>query len=212
MKFDLAKDDAAIVHSQRDNSLRPSGACGATSAVNAMIVSDIAFDFESKDQPEDVIMKFLDSKEDGWKKLKEIDPGATYNPWNTSSVISWAVNTLVGRDVVSVEKYTLQDMIFHIIKEQAAIVIGAAWTGAGHFVAISGFETAQEDILEMENKEDINLKKLQSMIIVDSWGNYLKGYKDFDKTKASIVAIPIATFNKVVFMDKFKTCQPYFKK
>lgn len=211
MKFDLAKEDAAIVHSQRDNALRPSGACGATSAVNAMIVSDIPFDFKSKEQPEDVIMKFLDSKDGGWKKLKEVDPGAAYNPWNTSSVISWAVNELMGYDLVFVKKYSLQEMVFHLIKEQAAIVIGATWTGAGHFVALSGFETTQEDILKVEKKEDINLKKLQSMIIVDSWGNYLKGYKDFDKTKASIVPIPIATFNKVVFMDKLKTCQVYYK-
>jgi len=209
MKLDITKDD--VVFSQRDNEKRPSGACGATSAVNALNISEIPYDFKTEGQPEDALMAFLDLKEGGWKKLKEVDPGATYNPWNTSAVISWAVNKMVGKNVVRVEKWTLQEMIFHLAKEQAAIVIGAGWTKSSHFVAIGGFETDQENILDIKKVADIDLKKLKSIRMIDSWGNYKTGYKDFDKTKGSIYNLDIATFKKVVFVDTKKTCQSYFK-
>lgn len=208
MRFDLSIGD--VVYSQRDNALHPNGACGATSAVNALNISNIPYDFDYEGQPEDAIMDYLDSKE-GWALLKKLDPGATYNPWNTSAIISQVVNILVGQNVVKVEKLTLQEMVFHLAVKQAAIVIGAGWTKSSHFVTVCGFETDQNDILKVSKLEQIDLKKIKSMIIADSWGDYMSGYTTHDEHKGSITTIPIKKFKEIVFTDVKKTCQTYYK-
>jgi len=61
MKFNLS--EMKEFHNQRDNKLMPSGTCGPTGAVNALIASDIPVDVPAGIQPEDYITGILQANE-----------------------------------------------------------------------------------------------------------------------------------------------------
>jgi len=208
MKYNIS--ELAEYRTQCDNKLRPSGTCGPTGAANALLASDIPLDrFPANMQPEDYITSILQTNE-AYERLKKQDPGAKYNPWNTSYLIAWAVNKAVGKQVCKVETLGIADMIFHLVKEESAIVAGGRFTAAGHFICIVGFETDQDDILGIESSHDVDLKQLKGIIIDDSWGDYRTHYK---KHNGNDVLMPLADFRMIVMKgENTKTCQVYYRR
>lgn len=195
---------------QRDNKLMPSSTCGPTGAANALLASDISLDsFPAGIQPEDYITGILQANE-AYDRLKKIDSHARYNPWNTSYLIAWAVNKAVKKQVCKVETLGVAEMIFHLIKEESAIVAGGSFTASGHFVCIVGFESAQEDIYGIESAHDVDLNQLSGIIIDDPWGDYKTHYKNHD---GNDVEMPLADFKKIVMKgENIKTCQVYYRR
>lgn len=192
---------------QRDNTLMPNGTCGPTSDANALVTSAIDVKVPEGRQLEDMITEVLMTPE-AKAYLKKLDPKAAYNPWNTSYCLAWAVNKLVGRQVSKVEQMGIAEMIYHIISQSCAIVVGTKFTDAGHFVCIVGFVTEQDDILTAGSSHDINVPGITHIIIDDSWGDFTTKYKS---KNGNDVKIPIKDFNKLVMNSGItKTCQVFY--
>jgi hypothetical protein len=195
-------------HSQRNNKLRPEGTCGPTSASNALEIINVKLPGVEKDeQVEDHITALLQSDE-GLMHLKSLDPKAKYNPWNSSQCIVWAVNKLAGKEICSVEQYTLAEIIYHLVLKNGAIAVGTSFTKSRHFVCLVGVETAQENILSAKSPKDINTNQVTAIIIDDSWGDFNSGYQN---TTGDNISIPIKSFLKYVMEGETKkTCQVYY--
>lgn len=192
---------------QRDNTLMPNGTCGPTSDANALITSAIDVKVPEGKQLEDMITEILMSPE-AKAYLKKLDPKAAYNPWNTSYCLAWAVNKLVGRQVSKVEQMGIAEMVYHIISQSCAIVVGTKFTDAGHFVCLVGFVTEQDDVLTAGSSHDINVPSITHIIIDDSWGDFTTKYKS---KNGNDVKIPIKDFNKMVMNGNVtKTCQVFY--
>lgn len=187
---------------------RPAAACNVTVATMACIYTGNEFTSPEGIMPEDHLMDILDSKE-GRAYLQKIVPGATYNPWNDSYCIAWAVNKAVEHDICEVRKATIQEMLFHCIIG-GAIGIGGGFIKrqgtSGHFVCVVGAATTQE-LSGMEVPDDIDINKVHSIIIDDPYGNFLNGYKD---QNGNDLVVPVELFTRLTFGNsKTKTMQFY---
>lgn len=195
------------MHVQYNNLYHPSGACGATSAANAIVSAETPFAYNKKYQLEDVIMYKLMSKS-ARRFLQGTAPGAKYNPWNASVCIIWAVNSLAGKNICELQENNLAGIIYNLAIKNNPIVLGGAFTPSRHFVCTVGFNTAQTDILQITGPQDIELQWVKSMIIDDSWGNYLTNYKSKDGNNN---ILPIDIYKKIAMDGKrTKTTQVYF--
>lgn len=195
------------LHTQRNNELNPNGACGPTSAANAIVSANSPFVYDKKQQLEDYIMRFLMSKR-ALAYLQKLHPGATYHPWNSSECIVWAINTLAKQTICELQENNLQGILFNLAVKNNPVVLGGAFTENRHFVCTVGFNSKQSDILQVESPQDIDLKYLVSLIIDDSWGNFMTHYKNKD---GNSIVLP-ADIYRLVAMDnkKIKTTQVYF--
>ena len=176
---------------------RPKAECNTTSAAMATIYTGHMLKPPDDVLPEDFLMDILDSDE-GRAYLQKIAPGATYNPWNDSYCIAWAVNKAIGKEICTVVKVTLEEMLEHVVTKRGAVSIGGGFlngTTSGHFVCVVGASTDQNGALK-------------SIIIDDPYGNYNKGY--VDHYDGNDVDIPVDTFVRLTFgTAKKKTMQFY---
>ncbi len=194
------------MHTQRNNLFHPEGACGPTSGANALVSAETVFEYDKKYQLEDAIMKLLMSKE-AYVYLQSIDPGAKYNPWNASACIVWAVNKIAGRTVCELQEVTLAMIMYYLVKNDP-VVMGGKFTPSRHFVTTVGFHTKQTDIAAITGPDDVDVKAIISMIIDDSWGNYLTKYRSADGNSN---ILPIKTYTKIAMDGKrIKTAQVYY--
>jgi len=176
---------------------RPKAECNTTSAAMATIYTGHMLKPPEDTLPEDFLMDILDSEE-GRAYLQKICPGAKYNPWNDSYCIAWAVNKAIGKEICTVVKATLEEMLEHVITQRGAVSIGGGFlsgTTSGHFVCVVGAGTDQNNVLK-------------SIIIDDPYGNYNNGY--IDHYDGNDVAIAVSTFVRLTFgTAKRKTMQFY---
>jgi len=201
--------DGKEIHSQRNNKLIPDASCGPTSVANAILSAEIPFDYPKTLQLEDYITAKLMSKE-SLAHLQKIDPGAKYNPWNSSVCIVWAVNLLAGKTITEVQEIPLKQIVFNLVIKKQPMVVGGAFTKSRHFVCTVGVQTEQDNIKSITSPEQVELDKIKNMIIDDSWGNYMKGYKD---QQGNDTYVPISIY-KAIAMDgqKEKRVQIYYHK
>ena len=166
---------------QWDNTLYPASTCNTTSMVHALEVSGIPFTYPEDMQPEDYLTNILESKE-AYSRLVKLYKWAVgkYPPRQVHAMLSWAVNEkLVGTPCTFfTTNATIQEMIYHLVATRTALVVGTDFTSYGHIVTVVGLATAQEDIMQAQSPRDVNLEAISSIIVNDSWGNYLTGYKD----------------------------------
>lgn len=187
---------------------RPESECNTTVATMGCIYTGNNITSPEGVMPEDYLMDILDSKE-GREYLQKVVPGATYNPWNDSQCIAWAVNKAAGYEVCIVKKATIQEMIFHCIIG-GAIGIGGGFVKrkgtSGHFVCVVGAVTTQ-NLSGVIGPHNIDMTQVQSIIIDDPYGNFLNRYKD---QNGNDLPVPLDLFTELTFGNsKTKTMQFY---
>jgi len=196
--------------SQRDNFLRPSGTCGPTSAANAIHICNIdipEYNKHPEKQLEDIITATLQTEE-ARKYMLSKYPAASFNPWNVSDCIVWAVNKLAGKKVAECNRLSEHEMFYTLLKNEGVIVVGTSLTPSRHFVTVVGFDTEQSDIESVTDPQDIDTNFISKIIIDDSWGNVMTDYKDRNGYN---VSIPYSVFVKhILEYSKEKMCQKYF--
>lgn len=169
-------------HTQRDNKFYPHGTCNTTASINALLASGISFDYPANVQPEDYLTLILESEE-AWEKMKKEYPQFItkgYHPRHVHKIIEWAINEkLVKRQVVRfTTRATMKDILFHIVHNRGAVNVNGRFTEFGHIVTIVGFKSSQNN--SITKPQDIQLNKIEYVIVDDPYGNYFSGYKDFN--------------------------------
>jgi len=192
--------------SQRDTKRRPSSACNVTVAVMGIVQSGNRIETLHGIMPEDYLMDLLGTDE-AWNLLNTVMPGSVINPWNTSYCIAWAVNKAIGRRICKVEKVTLPEIVHHL-SEGGAVGVGGRFTKSGHFVSIAGIESDQ-DLSVITNPSEVDITRINNIIIDDPWGDYRTGYKNHN---GNDIILPVKDFLNITFgKDKVKTVQMYYK-
>jgi hypothetical protein len=165
-------------YSQRNNEIRGSSACNATSAAMFIETSGIK-PFKPADMSlDDFIMATLLSKE-GYEKMFAVAPGfyPVYPPNEVHACLSWAINRICEKEVTKfIFDATMKQILFSVIKGKPVILSGR-FSGLDHIVLLVGFETSQEDVKEVASPEDIQFNRVTSFFIDDPWGDPNTNYK-----------------------------------
>lgn len=168
-------------YTQRNNRLKPNGACNVTAMIAALCAAGWAVEqlaTEQYAQPEDALMHFIlaDARVDAcWKK---IDPKGMYAPNEWHPVLALGTNLflrekgLVGKCVDAVEwgEWRSKSQITETIRNGGAAVLSGLFPAGGrktigHVVACVGFKEDDEG-------------NITHFIIDDSWGDYHTEYAD----------------------------------
>lgn len=165
-------------YTQRNNALKPEGACNVTAMINALSaagwpVGRLAT--EKHPQPEDALMNFILTDNTVAVAWKRIDPARNYPPNEWHPLLAKGTNLylrkcglLGNKDAVFFsESRPYSDITEEIDRGGAAVCTGTFETAGkktiGHVVAVVGYE-------KDENDTTVNF------IIDDSWGDYRDGY------------------------------------
>ena len=167
-------------HTQRNNRIDPAQTCQVTSMVMALEASGIPFDYPESEQPEDYLAMLL-NEQDAYEKLRREYPTlAGRPPREVHAILSWAVNEkLVKRRVTMFStRVSMQEILYRIARHQCASVMPGQFTSYGHLVTVVGFESKQDRIEDLGSPGQVDLDKVQSIIVDDPWGNGKSGYRD----------------------------------
>lgn len=181
-------------YTQRNNKLKPNGACNVTSMIAALSAAGWDVDkLATKEypQPEDALMHFIlaDKAVDTfWRKL---DPSGRYAPNEWHPVLAYATNLymrqcgLLGVKETAVEwrEDRKLEVIQETLKNGGAAVLSGVFVAEGkktigHVVACVGYKTDDSG-------------KITHFILDDSWGNYQTEYADHN---GNDVEMPLADF------------------
>jgi len=191
MIINISKDNQ--YHTQRNNQFYPQGTCNTTASINALLASGISFDYPHDMQPEDYLTQILESPE-AWKKLQKEYPQLItqgYHPRHVHKILEWAINDkLVKRKVVRfTTNASIHDILFHVYKH-GAVNVNGSFTEFGHIVTVMGYSTKQNNTIT--KPYDIQLDKIEYIIIDDPYGNYFKQYHDYH---GNDIQFPLQVFN-----------------
>lgn len=183
---------------QRNNELKPNGACNVTSMINALNaaswpVAQLAN--ERFSQPEDALMDFIKTDRRVNIVWKKFDPSGSYAPNEWHPVLAYGTNLylqekgLLRKGDAAVEfgeDRKLFDIIRQIDDGGAAVLSGLFVAHGkktiGHVVACVGYTT--------DNKNDVD-----ALILDDPWGNYHTEYAD---PNGNDIIMPIEDFKKLI--------------
>ena len=185
-------------YTQRNNELKPNGACNVTAMIAALSAAGWAVEKMSTKkypQPEDALMHFLlaDWRVDSfWRKL---DRAGYYPPNEWHPVLAYGTN-LYMRDcgllapneyaVVWGEYSYITDILNAIKSGGAAVLTGVFSTverkTIGHVVACVGCITDDEG-------------KVTHLILDDSWGDYRTEYRDCN---GNDIEMPMDDFKSII--------------
>ncbi len=185
-------------YTQRNNKLKPNGACNVTSMVAALSAAGWDVDkLATKEypQPEDALMHFIlaDKVVDSyWRK---IDPAGRYAPNEWHPVLAYGTNRymrqcgLLGIEETAVEwrEDRKLEVVQETLKNGGSAVLSGIFTAEGkktigHVVACVGFKT-----------DDAG--KITHFILDDSWGNYHTEYSDHN---GNDVEMPLEDFKTMI--------------
>ena len=168
-------------YTQRNNKLRPNGACNVTAMIAALLAAGWAVEklaTKEYDQPEDALMHFILSDKDVDRFWRRIDPSGHYPPNEWHQVLAYGTNLYLkkcgllasGADaVIWNETRKLCDIIKALDDGGAAVLSGVfeaeGGKSIGHVVACVGYK----------KDDDGNVTHL---ILDDSWGDYHTKYSD----------------------------------
>ena len=185
-------------YSQRNNVLKPEGACNVTAMVSALSAAGWPvekFSDEKYKQPEDALMHFILADPIIDREWHRIDPPSRYAPNEWHHLLAMGANMLLRRckllapyetAVVFGENRRLADFTAALDAGGAAVVSGlfATQNGRvlGHVVSVVGY------------KKDAG-GKLTSFIIDDPWGDYHTKYAN---TNGDDIEMPIADFMQIM--------------
>lgn len=171
-------------HTQRNNEIYPLEACGPTSMAMALIQAGYRDWQENKKQSgDDIIASFLTSKKYYKEMENMVGKNTNWKPFNIHALLTKGVNELLKKEVSDFRtNWTLQEILFNIIKGGGAALAGdftlENGRELGHIVSLAGFITTQSNIEKVNKPEEIKLSKIDTFIIDDPYGNYLKNYED----------------------------------
>ena len=185
-------------YTQRNNKLKPNGACNVTSMIAALSAAGWDVDkLATKEypQPEDALMHFIlaDKVVDSyWRK---IDPAGRYAPNEWHPVLAYGTNRymrqcgLLGIEETAVEwrEDRKLEVVQETLKNGGSAVLSGIFTAEGkktigHVVACVGFKT-----------DDAG--KITHFILDDSWGNYHTEYSDHN---GNDVEMPLEDFKTMI--------------
>ena len=168
-------------YTQRNNQLKPGGACNVTAMIAALLAAGYAVEqlaTEKFRQPEDALMDFILHDERTLALWKVLDPSGHNAPNEWHPVLALGTNLflrergLVGKCVDAVEwgEWRSKSQITETIKNGGAAVLSGLFPAGGrktigHVVACVGFKEDDEG-------------NLTHFIIDDSWGDYRTEYAD----------------------------------
>lgn len=185
-------------YTQRNNKLKPNGACNVTSMIAALSAAGWDVDkLATKEypQPEDALMHFIlaDKTVDTfWRKL---DPPGRYAPNEWHAVLAYGTNLYLrhcgllsaGESAVEWgERRSVSDIQKTLDEGGAAVLSGVFVTEGkktiGHVIACVGYKT-----------DDAG--KISHFVIDDSWGDYHTEYAD---TKGNDIEMSLADFKSMI--------------
>nr|DAT09733.1 MAG TPA: peptidase [Caudoviricetes sp.] len=185
-------------YSQRNNVLKPEGACNVTAMVSALSAAGWPvekFSDEKYKQPEDALMHFILADPVIDREWHRIDPPSRYAPNEWHPLLATGANMLLRKcrllapyetAVVFGENRSLADFTAAIDAGGAAVVSGLFETQAGrvigHVVSLVGY------------KKD-STGKLSSFIIDDPWGDYRTKYAN---ANGDDIEMPVADFMRIM--------------
>ena len=178
-KFQRNNSENKPYYTQRNNRLRPNGACNVTSMIAALSAAGWNVDRLAAagfPQPEDALMHFIlaDKTVDSyWHKL---DPAGRYAPNEWHPVLAYGTNRymrqcgILGEKENAVEwgeRRTLSDIV-KTLKDGGAAVLSGVFVAEGkmtigHVVSCVGFQEDEEG-------------NVTALILDDSWGDYHTEY------------------------------------
>ena len=173
----LSRDDE--YSRQTGNRLIPLDACNVTCGIMWLRDGKVSFWYPKSMKPEDYLTAIL-LGDDAWKlfiEMKREKYNAGLLPQNTSMMLTWGINRLVGRPVDwFIQNGSLRQMIWFLYKGSPLIMSGS-FTSAGHFVCVVGFTSLQHEG-DWHSEKDINLDLIETVWVDDPYGNWHTGYKD----------------------------------
>jgi len=169
-------------HTQLNNRYCPLSACPNTSAIMWLLDCDIPLPDTGLLQPEDYLYAITESAE-AYEKMKILAPWAyrdgqpTLPPRQVHVMLDWAVNKMVGRDVMRFrEDATYEGLVVELATGRAALLSGI-FTRQGHVVCLVGVRSRQ-DRAELAEACRVRLDLIDGWIVDDPYGDYHTGYKD----------------------------------
>lgn len=186
-------------YTQRNNALKPNGACNVTAMISALSAAGWDVDrlaTEQYPQPEDALMHFIlsDWRVDAyWKK---VDPLGRYAPNEWHPVLAFGTNLYLRErglikktdaDAVEWGEWRSKSQIVNAIKDGGAAVLSGLFVAEGkntigHVVACVGYRVDDEG-------------NLTHFILDDSWGDYRTEYRN---QKGNDIEMPIEDFNSKI--------------
>ena len=185
-------------YTQRNNKLKPNGACNVTSMIAALSAAGWDVDkLATKEypQPEDALMHFILAEktvDTFWRKL---DPPGRYAPNEWHAVLAYGTNRYMRQcGLLSVEETAVEwredrklEVVQETLKNGGSAVLSGIFTAEGkktigHVVACVGFKT-----------DDAG--KITHFILDDSWGNYHTEYSDHN---GNDVEMPLEDFKTMI--------------
>ncbi|QEN06812.1 hypothetical protein EXM22_01945 [Oceanispirochaeta crateris] len=162
-------------HTQRNNKLIPHSSCNSTSMIMALKQAGVRLPFPSYMQPEDYLTHFLNSKQ-AIAKMALLAPDLVDTetmqplipPHELHCLMEWAVNTLLGKEVVRFSTATsLKKIIAHIDNGGGAVLSGRfphyINGHINHMVSLAGYM--------------VHNKLISYLLIDDPYGDYMTGYR-----------------------------------
>lgn len=185
-------------YTQRNNQLKPGGACNVTAMIAALLAAGYAVDSlatEKYSQPEDALMDFILHDERTLALWKVLDQSGRNAPNEWHPVLALGTNLflrekgLVGKDVNAVEwgEWRSKSDIVGTLRNGGAAVLSGLFVAEGrntigHVVACVGF------------KEDDD-GNLTHFILDDSWGDYRTEYRE---QNGNDIEMPLEDFNSKI--------------
>ncbi len=191
--------DGKPYYSQRNNELRPEGACNVTAMINALSAAGWPVERladEKYRQPEDALMHFLLADANIDREWHRIDPPGSYPPNEWHPLLCLGTNMLLrnkgllGRTDTAVtfsETHLVTDFAEAVDAGGAAVVSGCFETAnrrvIGHVVAVVGY------------KADDTNGTVKSFLLDDPWGDYRTKYED---AHGNDIEMPLSDFTAVI--------------
>lgn len=185
-------------YTQRNNQLKPGGACNVTAMIAALLAAGYAVDSlatEKYSQPEDALMDFILHDERTLALWKVLDQSGQNAPNEWHPVLALGTNLflrekgLVGKDVNAVEwgEWRSKSQITETIRNGGAAVLSGLFPAGGrkiigHVVACVGFKEDDEG-------------NITHFIIDDSWGDYRTEYRN---QNGNDIEMPLEDFNSKI--------------
>lgn len=183
-------------YTQRNNALKPAGACNVTAIIAALSAAGWnvgALSTGEFPQPEDALMSFMLTDERVGKFWKSVDLAGRFPPNEWHPVLAYGANLLLsdkglaaGNDAVSWGEQRSTEKILDTIKKGGAAVLSGVFTASGkktigHVVAAVGYRTGADG-------------QVSHLIIDDSWGDYRTGYADHN---GNDIEMPMEDFMRI---------------
>lgn len=181
-------------YTQRNNRLKPNGACNVTAMIAALSAAGWAVEkivSEKFSQPEDVLMDFILNDERTNECWRRLDPLGHYPPNEWHQVLALGTNLLLRKMGIARKDETVVDwgecrtkeqIVQTIIRGGSCVLSGIFSVEGkktiGHVVACVGFKTDDKGILS-------------HFIIDDSWGDYRTEYADHNGKN---IEMPVSDF------------------